>query len=163
MLKRAALLLAAVAVAAVGASPVAGAATGHAAKKHSVDIAVELATLSSKGNPPADGSTVGAGRTTGTYGLGAVVQTTTYGPQAGTFQGTGRFFTRHGSETYTLTGTGTANPDGSVSFSGHGRVTGGTAVFRHAHGRFHFTGTSPSVTTGQGTVVTFQVRGAIRY
>jgi len=161
MLKRVALSIAVVAVVVGAVTPFAG-AQSHKPKKHSVNVAITIVSVSQTGSPPVSGTSVDAGRATGTYGLSAVVQSVTYGtPAVGSFKATGTLFTRHGALNYTLTGSGKPNTDGSVSFTGSGKVAGGTDKFAGARGKFTFTGSTPSVS--ENPPRSFQVRGTVRY
>jgi hypothetical protein len=49
-----------------------------------------------------------------------------------------------GTESGTLTGTATAQPDGSATLSGTGRITAGTGRYKKAKGTLKFTGTQGS-------------------
>ena len=55
--------------------------------------------------------------------------------------------------------TGQPNPDGSTSFSGTGKVTGGTGIYKGATGKLSFSGTEPK----GSTVATQHVTGHIKY
>ncbi|HEY6762075.1 MAG TPA: hypothetical protein VI318_21420 [Baekduia sp.] len=49
-----------------------------------------------------------------------------------------------GTESGTLTGTAVAQPDGSATLSGTGKITGGSGRYKHAKGTLKFTGTQGS-------------------
>ena len=128
-------------------------------KVYRADGTVTQASLSSTGNPPATGTSTTAGIVTGKLGRGAITGKTTFGP-APKFTATFRAFFNRGSIKGTLSGTGSQNPDGSISFAGTGKFTGGTGRYKGARGSFSFTGRTQSATV---TTSTFQVRGAVRY
>jgi hypothetical protein len=157
MLKRVVCVLAALA-ALVAVSPVAGAAAKkHKAKNHSVTATVKNVSVEQTGNPPLSGTSTNAGLVTSSLGNGAITGTTTYA--APNFSSTETVFLAHGTFKGTLKGTGTLNPDGSISFSGTGKVTGGTDSYKGAKGSVTFTGSEPK----NSNVATFNVTGKVKY
>lgn len=124
------------------------------------DATVRLATISSKGTPPAPGSSSTSAGTVsrGALGRGAITSKLTFGENL-SFTGSTRSFFAAGTVAGTLKGSAKGNPDGSVTFSGSGTFTGGTGRFRGAKGKFSFTGTLPS----GAQVTTLQVKGSIKY
>jgi hypothetical protein len=104
---------------------------------------------------------------TGTIGDGAIVEkfqitghptSTTY-----TFKGTTIAFYSLGTFKSALTGTATAEGNGSVSLAGHGHWTGGTAAYRGAHGKYSFTGTIPPPTPNRPAPLVGHVSGTVFY
>src|SRR5947209_8111229 len=131
MLRRAAIVIAVLALAVGGAT--AGAATKSKAKNHSVSATVQSAAVSSTGSPPVTGTSVDAGTATGSLGSGAVVQHTTYAtPSVGHIASTGTGFWVSGTVKFSLTGSGTLDAQGNATFSGTGKFTGGTGRFKGA-------------------------------
>ena len=136
-------------------------ATPAQAKTVKADLTVRLATVSTKGTPPAPGSSqVDAGTIAGRGPLngGAVITKVTYGKNL-TFAGTTRSFYKLGTIAGTLKGTVKANPDGSVSLSGSGKSTGGTGAYRRAKGTLTFTGT---IAKGSQVAV-LKTKGSVTY
>jgi hypothetical protein len=134
-------------------------------KKHNcaVDVTLKVARIAvTSGSPPATGSEVGAGlldgKVCGKTMHGAVRGTQKY-PTPGHFKTTATDFGPLGSVTGKASGTGTVNPDGSISFSGSGKTTGGTGIYKGATGSFTLTGTLPK----NSTVATEHVTGTIHY
>ena len=155
MLKRLSVLLLAVAV--VCGSAVADAATKHKAKSHSINGSATIAMITTTGSPPVNGSSVDAGLVNNSQGAGAVRLTTTYA--APNFNASGTAFYVAGSLKVTLKGSGAPQPDGSLTFSGTGKVTGGTGSYKGAKGSFTFTGSAP----GLGKPATFHLTGSAKY
>jgi len=147
--------LAALCVGAVFAAPA-------MAVRDSTDATVTIVAISSEGDPPVSGSNRVAGEVRGDLGRGAYVGTNSFGPP-GEFEGRFRAFFKKGTLKGRLSGTGTANPDGSVSFSGSGEYTGGTGRYKGADGSFTFEGTQPPDTTSDSEPSVFEVDGTVRY
>jgi hypothetical protein len=160
MLKRL-LYIVALGAAVVSVASITTAATRHRATKHSLNGRVKLTNLENKGNPPAPGSSqTTAGRVATPQGSGAIIGTINYGVAA-SFTGTQKAFFDLGAFELKVKGTGKPNTDGSITFTGSGRVVGGTGGYRGAHGHFTLTGRVRQF--GPGGVVTFQVRGSVVY
>jgi hypothetical protein len=73
----------------------------------------------------------------------AARNSTTSAPAAnGTVTFTSKFIDYYaaGTESGTLTGTATLQPDGSATLSGTGKITAGTGRYKHAKGTLKFTG-----------------------
>lgn len=149
------LILAALCAGAVFAAPA-------MAARDSIDGTVTIVALSAQGNPPADGSNRVAGEVQGDLGSGAYVGTNTFGPP-GEFNGKFRVFFKKGTIRGRLSGSGTGNPDGSLSFTGSGVLTGGSGRYRGAEGTFTFEGTQAADTTTNSEPAVFQVDGSVRY
>ena len=156
MIKRASIALVSLALAVTGPSVALGASHHHKRHKHKIADTVQQTILSSTGNPPApNSSAVVVGSVHGKPGPGAVVGRTVFGSTPGSFTGTGTTFFKNGSVKASLKGTGTLNPDGSESFSGTGKVLGGTGAYKHSKGTFKFSGSQPK----GSNVQTYSVRG----
>jgi hypothetical protein len=121
---------------------------------------VRSVAVASTGNPPLTGSDTQASLVDGTLGRkavhGAGRGVNTF-PSPGVGHTVGTVFGPTGSVSFTLTATGAANPDGSFSFHGKGKITGGTAAYKGASGTFTETrGTAPrngpSTATFTGTI-----------
>lgn len=63
---------------------------------------------------------------------------------ATSFTARGALFYAAGALKYTLHGTATPTPDGTLKVSGSGKLTGGSGKYGHAHGSFTFSGTKPA-------------------
>lgn len=124
------------------------------------DSTIRLATISSKGTPPAAGSSsISAGRITGSsFGAGAIIAKVTYGENL-SFTTKARSYGKRGTVTSTLKGTAKVNPDGSVSLRGTGTFTGGTARYKGAKGKLTFTGRVPK----DSQVAIFKIKGSFSY
>ena len=155
-------ILAALAVAVVGPT-LAGDAKVRRTHKCSFDVTGLFARVKViSGMPPANGSDKDAatldGKFCGKRFRGAARSVNKY-PTLGTVTSKGRSFGPSGSVKYKLSGTGTLNSDGSISFSGSGKVRGGTARYKLAKGSFSFSGTQPA----GSTVASLRIKGKIKY
>jgi hypothetical protein len=114
------------------------------------------------GNPPLSGSNTDAGILDGKLCKkpfhGATRQVNTY-PSAGKFTAKAVAFGPRGSLKATFTGTGTLNPDGSTSFTGSGKIKGGTGIYKHVTGTLSFTGSAPA----NSTAATQHITGKLKY
>ena len=118
------------------------------------------------GSPPVNGSdTDGAiidGKFCGKTQHGAARLTSTYtstSPTSSSFTGKVTSFGPRGSLKGTATGSGSINSDGSVSFSGSGKIRGGTGAYKGARGSFTFTGSIPP----GSDIATQHITGRVRY
>jgi hypothetical protein len=152
----------AVLVVAVAVPSLAGA---KAQKKHkcSFDVTGLFNTVKTiSGTPPVSGSNEDTGTIDGKLCHkafhGASRQVNKY-PTPGKFTARGTVFGPRGSVKTKFSGTGTVNPDGSTSFGGSGKVTGGTGIYKGATGKFTFTGTEPK----GSSVATQHIKGNIKY
>jgi hypothetical protein len=141
----------------------AGAARTPRKHKCSFNVTALVAQVKVKsGNPPVSGSATDAatvdGKLCGKRFRGAARTSNTY-PTPGSFTSKAQAFGPRGSVKAKFSGTGKLNPDGSVSFSGSGKVTGGTGIYKRAIGSLSFTGTSPS----GSTVATQHIKGKVKY
>jgi hypothetical protein len=141
----------------------AGAAKTPKKHKCSVDVTGLFNTVRTiSGTPPLSGSNEDTGTIDGKLCHkafhGASRQVNKY-PTPGKFTARGVVFGPRGSIKTKFSGTGTVNPDGSTSFGGSGKVTGGTGIYKGATGKFSFTGTEPK----DSTVATQHVKGKIKY
>jgi hypothetical protein len=134
------------------------AASPAQAARYSLDETVTIAVLQSTGSPPVSGTSHYAGTVEGDLGSGAIVGTNVFGPVPN-FEGPLRVFYKKGSLKGKLAGSGTPNPDGSISFSGTGTITKGTGKYKGAKGKFSFSGTQAA----DATVTTFEVTGSVKY
>jgi hypothetical protein len=134
-------------------------AIAAAPKSHNFNATVQIVTITTSGapGPPVNGSDTFAGPVASNLGNGAVTGGTTYA--APNFTSKFRVWAANGSYKGTLTGAGQLNPDGSASFSGTGKVKGGTGKFRHVKGSFTFSGSQPK----DSSVSTFNVKGKLKY
>ena len=78
----------------------------------------------------------------------------------GVFNGKGVSFGPNGSTRNTFEGTGTLMPNGDITFTGTGKITGGTGRFKGASGSFTFTGMQQA---GSNGVSTQHLVGTIKY
>jgi hypothetical protein len=140
------------AVTAVAAANVATAAA--AAKNHKIDARATLATYAMTANTSKDaGPVVGK-----PIGRGVVDQTTVFNGLAFTSKGT--VYGKTGTWRYKASGSATLQPDGSATFTGSAKITGGTGTYRGSTGQFDISGSAASVTA---TVSNFHATGKIKY
>lgn len=132
------------------------------AARDSVDGTVTVVSLASQGNPPIEGSNRLAGEYKGDLGTGGFLGTSTFGPP-GEFSNKFRVFFKKGTIKGQLSGAGTVNPDGSLSFTGSGTLNGGSGRYKGAEGSFTFEGSQPADTTSNSEPAVFQVDGSVRY
>lgn len=127
-------------------------AGGSQTHKCKIDVTgsfVSVAVLS--GNPPLSGSTQDVNTADGTvcgkafHGAGRGVTNYT---APGAFDGKGITFGPRGAIKNTFSGTGTVMPNGDIAFSGTGKITGGTGLYKGAAGSFTFTGTQDKNSNG---------------
>ncbi len=140
-------------VLAVVAAPFATAASAQKAK--AIQATQRLTTLSSSGS-----SLTNVGTSEGKIGgasvhgaLRAVVKVS-----ATKFTAMGTLFYATGTLKYTLNGTTTSNPDGSLGVRGTGTFTDGTGNYTGAHGKFTGSGTKPA-----NSFETFTLKGHVTY
>jgi hypothetical protein len=139
---------------AITAAPLAAAAGTQ--KAVAVKLTQRLTTLSSSGSRvtnvgTSDGTIAGAS----VHGaLRATIKIVT--PPK--FTATGTLFYAAGTLRYTLNGTVTSGPAGSLSFRGTGSFTGGTGRYTGAHGSFTGSGTKPAK-----SFETFTFKGKVSY
>ena len=114
------------------------------------------------GNPPLNGSETDAGILDGKFCgktvHGATRVKNTY-PALGKFKAKTVSFGPLGAIRADANGSGTAHADGSVSFSGSGKFTGGTSIFKHATGSFTVTGNTPK----NSKVSTEHIKGTVKF
>jgi hypothetical protein len=115
------------------------------------------------GYPAPGGVAVLAGTLKSTLGDGAFVDHVTItgqpAPDVISFRGSEVDYFAEGTVRNTFTGTVTVQPDGSQKVAATGILTGGTARYRGATGRFAFTG----ATASGSSVITGHGRGSISY
>ena len=137
----------------LGAVSLCAPALATAGDRHPVAITQTVAVLSAQGNVVASAGTV-SGRP---GGRGAVRGRTTVAGNVYTTKF--RNFYRDGTIAAVSTLTRSQQPDGSTTFTGSGRFTGGTGRYRGARGRYTVSAVVPA-----GTAIgTFRLRGFIRY
>lgn len=119
-------------------------ASGSQTHKCKFDVTATFATVAViSGNPPISGSNQQVNTLDGTvcgkafHGAGRAVNNYA----VPNFNGKGINFGPRGALRETFTGTGAAMPNGDITFSGTGKVTGGTGLYKGATGSFTFTGT----------------------
>ena len=140
-------VLALVLVAVVSWSPASARTTVRA------KLTVELAAVSMSGN-----RTVEAGTVTGTFGDGAIIlHNTISGLKANS---TGTLWYTKGTIDVKAAVEAAMRPDGSLVFSGKGRVTGGTGKFSSGRGRLTVRGSIPPNDTVHST---FTIAGTLTY
>jgi hypothetical protein len=124
------------------------------AKKHkqTVKLKIELAQVT--GGPPI----IDAGTVSGTFGAGAVILRSTV--SGTTIKSKAKVWYDKGTLSSTANVTATGQPDGSIVYSGTGKITRGTGKFKHAKGTFKITGTSPPNDSAHATL---QVSGPLTY
>lgn len=134
---------------------VAGASATPSQRTCKIDVTgsfVTVAVLS--GNPPLSGTAQDVntvdGKICGKVVHGAGRDVTTY-TAPGVFSGKGVSFGPNGSTRNTFEGTGTVMPNGDITFSGSGTITGGTGRFKGASGSFTFTGSQEADSNGVST------------
>ncbi len=135
----------------------------HKKHKCSFDVTGLFATVAvNSGNPPLSGSDLDAGKLDGKLCKksfhGASRQVNKY-PTPGKFTSKGVSFGPRGSLKAKFAGTGNLNADGSTSFSGSGKITGGTGIYKGASGTLSFTGSAPK----DSTVATQRITGKLKY
>ena len=150
-------------IVAIGGGGVAG-AKGKRKRHCHFDASGFLAQIKViSGSPPANGSELDAGVVDGTLCSkpfhGAFRQVTTF-PQAGKLHSTGVVFGPLGSLSSVADGTGSANPNGSVAYSGSAKITGGSGAYKGASGSYKFTGQLASLSA---TTATIHVVGTVSY
>ena len=135
---------------------VAGSTSVAFAKKHkkTVKLTAEIAQVSPSGASPI----IDAGTVSGTFGAGAVILRSTV--TGTTITSKGKVWYDKGTITSTATVNAAVQPDGSITYTGTGRITGGTGKFKHAKGKFTITGTSPPNDPGHATL---QTSGPLTY
>ena len=144
---------------------VGGVSVAEAKTSHKFTATVKGANISKTGNPPAPGgsqlqaatltSSLGGGASTGTQNFGTPPPGKTFA-----FTGTNRFFTGAGSFMGSVKGSGALNSNGTITFTGSEKITGGTGRYAGARGKLTFTGFLPSPTA---PVVTVKFKGTITY
>jgi hypothetical protein len=125
-------------------------------KAVAIKLTQRLTTLSSSGSRVTDvGTSDGTIASASVHGALRAVITIVAAPK---FTATGTLFYAGGTLRYTLNGTASSGPAGSLRFRGTGRVTGGTGNYAGAHGSFTGSGTRPA-----GSFETFTFKGKISY
>jgi hypothetical protein len=161
MYKRAFLLL----VLALAVGALAATASAKKATKHKVSATVQLGTITQDSNFPAVGSSVtdagivkatpgGRGAETDTLRVAAAPA-----PNQLTLAGTARLWFTKGTETAKVTIQAAIQPDGSVNYTGTGKFSRGTGIYKGITGNLTFTGSTPA----GSSIVTLQVKGTARY
>ena len=140
--------------------------TAHHAKSHTLKLSGLIATLSSTGAAGVPGTTeTDSGILDGTVsgravGRGAFYQSSTWGPGL-TLAGGGRVFNPLGSIRFNATATWTVNANATESYTGKLKITGGTGLYRNAHGTVNVTGNAPA--DGNSHAATIGITGHITY
>jgi hypothetical protein len=141
-----------IAVVVVGVLVVPGVADSAAKKKRKVDVSVRAAVVGTSGNSNTVAGTLSGPPT----GAGAVVYRTT--PSGSNTAAKYTAFYKRGTLRGTSLLTATAQPDGTVSFSGTLQIRGGTGRYRGARGKdLKVTGALAN------NVLTFHITGSVRY
>ena len=152
-------------VASLAVTPAFASAKLHA-KSHTVKLSGLIETLSSTGAVGVPGtrdtdSGILDGKLSGrSVGRAAFYQTSTWGPGL-TLVGSGRVFNPLGSIKFKATATWTVNPNATESYTGKLKVTGGSGLYRNAHGTVNVAGDAPA--NGNSNVATISVTGKITY
>jgi hypothetical protein len=126
------------------------------------------AAISSSQGYPAPGSTVESAVITDSRPGGrfaAISDVTLTGTIAAgvTLTAKGTNYTPAGLQFDTSQGTAIVLSDGTTSYKGSGRFTGGTGAFKGLRGAFTFTGTAPAAAGSQSPVVTLHIKGILRF
>jgi hypothetical protein len=141
------------------------AATKPTAKKHKFKATIQLGSITTGANFPAVGGTVtdaGIVRST-PGGKGAEIDTLKVtaapSPTSLTLAGTATIFYTNGSETAKATIKVAVAPDGSAAYTGSGKFTKGSGIYKGVTGKFTVTGSSSSATA----ITTLSVTGTATY
>jgi hypothetical protein len=126
------------------------------------------AEISASQGYPAPGSTIESAVITDSHPGGrfaAISDGRITGAIAGgvTLAAKGTNYTPAGLQFDTSQGTAIVLSDGTTSFKGSGRFTGGTLAFKGLKGTFTFTGTAPAATGSEMPVVTLHIKGILRF
>ncbi len=130
----------------------------HLTKSHTVKLSGLLSTLSTTGTAAVPGTKetdagILDGKIAGrSQGRAAFYQTATWGSGL-TLTAKGTVFNSLGSVRYKLSVKFTLNPNATQSYSGKLIVTGGTAVYRKAHGTLQISGNAPTPADPVGATV----------
>jgi hypothetical protein len=151
-LKRAGFVVSCCAVA-IAAAPLATAAGTK--KPKAIQTTQRLTTLSNGSSVTNVGTS--DGKIAGASVHGAV-RAVIKAPTPPKFTATGTLFYPAGTVRYTLNGTITSGPSGSLRIRGTGRFTGGTGNYTGAHGNFTGSGTKPA-----NSFETFTLKGKVSY
>lgn len=162
-MRRLASVVAAAALAAGGVVPALAGAAG-APNKHKCSftltaLAARVEVIS--GNPPISGTSLSAATIDGKlcgksfHGAARLVRTNVGSQISATFTDFGPL----GSFRGTFSGTGPLNPNGTSSFTGKGRVTGGTGLYKGVTGSFTVSGAKPSGTSPSALIF----KGTLKY
>jgi hypothetical protein len=130
-----------------------GSSLALARSSHKVKLTSQLASVSTSGNKIVDAGTV-----KGTYGSGAIVVHSTVTATTIAFKTTVWYVKG------TINSKGTlqvaTQPDGTTTYTGSAKATGGTGRFKGARGTFKVTGTSPPNDTVHATLT---ATGTLKY
>jgi hypothetical protein len=151
-------------VAAVSAAAIAPTLAGAASpRKCSLNLSFVSPLVKSSGNPPLIGTETRAstvdGKLCGKQFHGAARLAITYFGPGKPSTTLDAIFGPAGSLRATVHAVGTPHPDGSVSISGSGKVTGGTGVYKGAVGSFSVTGSA----SANSTITKVHDVGTIRF
>jgi hypothetical protein len=150
-------------VVAVAGPTLAGAASGQKTHSCKADVTARVVqTQVNSGSPPASGSATYAGTADGKLcgkAIHGALRSANSFPTPGKFNVTTQAFAPLGSVKSKGSGTGTLNSDGSVTFSGTAKVTGGTGIYKHATGSLTFTGTQAK----NSNVAVQHITGTVKY
>lgn len=152
-------------VASLAVTPALAGARLHA-KSHTMKFSGVIDTLSSTGPIGVPGTKdTDSGILDGTVsgrsvGRAAFYQTSTWGSGL-TLVGSGRVFNPLGSIKFKATATWTVNLNATESYTGKLKVTGGTGLYRGAHGTVKVAGTAPA--NGDSDAATISLTGKITY
>jgi hypothetical protein len=136
------------------------------AKSHTVKLSGLIDTLSSTGAVGVPGTKeTDSGILNGTVsgrsvGPAAFYQTVTWGSRL-TLAGKGRAFNTLGSLAFKVTAKFTVNSNSTESYSGKFTITGGTGLYRNAHGLVQISGIAPTPSDDDGA--TIRLTGKITY
>ena len=139
-----------------------GAASGHNKHKCSFTLTALAARVKViSGNPPLNGTSLSAATIDGKlcgqpfHGASRLVRTNVGNEINAAFTNFGPL----GSFSGTFNGTSTANPNATFSFTGKGKVTSGTGLYKGAAGSFTAIGTKPSGTSPSALIF----KGTLKY
>jgi hypothetical protein len=160
--------ISAVAVAALIVGTISAVALGRRAATLPFTATSRSAEISSSKGYPAPGSTIESAVITdshpgGRFAAISDVKITGTIADGVTLTAKGTNYTPAGLQFDTSQGTAIVLADGSTSFKGSGRFTGGTGAFKRANGTYTYTGTAPAATGSEMPVVTLHIKGVLRY
>jgi hypothetical protein len=131
-------------------------ASGAAKQARTLDVRARLAAIA----PITPTGATLAGDIRGRpIGLAAIIVKSRTSPDGNSAEGSTVLFARRGTLKATIRNEIRPQPDGSTSFPGRFRITGGSGAYKGARGSGSFNGVLPA----DDTVYTFEVTGKLRF